>query len=37
VLGLTTGFFISRKGVIRAQHVGPLDRALIRRYFDQLQ
>ena len=36
VLGIPTSFFISREGVIQAQHTGPLSESLIRKYLTQI-
>jgi len=36
VLGIPTSFFISREGVIQAQHTGPLSESLIAKYLDQI-
>ena len=36
VRGIPTSFFISRDGLIQAQHTGPLNGSLVRRYLDQL-
>ena len=36
VLGIPNSFFISREGVIQAQHTGPLNESLIGKYLDQI-
>jgi len=36
VLGIPTSFFISREGVIQAQHTGPLNESLIEKYLDRI-
>ena len=36
VLGIPTSFFISREGVIQAQHTGPLNESLIKKYLAQI-
>lgn len=36
VLGIPTSFFISREGVIQAQHTGPLSESLIAKYLAQI-
>jgi len=36
VLGIPTSFFISREGVIQAQHTGPPNESLIGKYLDQI-
>ena len=34
--GIPTSFFINRKGVIQAQHAGPLNESLIEKYLDPI-
>ena len=36
LLGIPTSFFISREGVIQAQHTGPLSESLIGKYLEQI-
>ena len=36
VVGIPSSFFISREGVIQAQHTGPLNESLIGKYLEQI-
>lgn len=36
VLGIPTSFFISREGVIQAQHTGPLNESLIAKFLARI-
>ena len=36
VLGIPTSFFISREGMIQAQHTGPLNESLIEEYLGEI-